>query len=142
MNKLLLLVLLPFFAGCSTTATQAPAKSVADVKPAPKLDAAAFQKIPRLTREQVQLKERACETGSVPDCADLVRFHGKSALGEAFAKDTHRLCVLEGVECLRNQAPFPRRKAGGKHSGELIATWGTQYQDEDGPHSFEYKIYQ
>ncbi|MGZ3650373.1 MAG: hypothetical protein ACXVB9_08430 [Bdellovibrionota bacterium] len=141
MKKLLILVMLPLLVSCSTA--PAPMNNEPAVKPAPKLDASVFKKIPKLTPEQIRQKERGCDKGSVQDCADLVRFNSKSALGEAFAKDTHRLCVLDGVECQLNQAPFPRKKSREKtHSGELIASWGTQYQDEDGPHSFVYKIYQ
>jgi hypothetical protein len=136
-----LFALFTLVTGCATAPAPAPVKN--EATPAPKLDAAAFNQVPKLSREQVQQKESSCDKGSVKDCADLVRFNGRNALGEAFAKDTHKLCVLEQVECQLNQQPFPRKKSRGKaHSAELIATWGTRYQDEDGPKSFEYKIYQ
>jgi hypothetical protein len=141
MKKLITLTALFLFAGCSTTSTPPPTTSPTS-KSTPKLDATAFSKTPKLTKEQIQQKEQSCDKGSVQDCADLVRFNGKSALGEAFAKDTRKLCALDNVECQLNQKPFPHKKSEKAHSGDLIATWATHYQDEDGPKSFAYKIYQ
>jgi hypothetical protein len=143
MKKLITLTALVLFAGCSSTPTSTPAAVAPAGNAAPKLDAAAFSKTPKLSSEQLKQKNHGCDKGSVQDCADLVRFNGKSALGEAFAKDTRRLCALDQVECQLNQKPFPRKKSReNSHSGGLIASWATQYQDEDGPHSFVYKIYQ
>jgi hypothetical protein len=129
-------------ASCSTTPTPAPQKE-APVQQAPKLDASAFEKNPRFTPEQVKQKELGCEKGGVVDCADLVRFHGRNSLGAEFAKEKRRLCMLDQVECQLNQRRYPKAKPASKaHSGSLISSWSTHYQDEDGPKSFEYKIYQ